>query len=124
MTRQTTRRLEPSTSNQVGSQVWQVWKTTAPEVSMATPVRKMMMRMMTMERQVEVTAALSSSSLFCLEINLEICFSRIDGLVWFRVILVPGLGMLSEETGEARKLIKIWRRQQTSGSRPGVFVEI
>ena len=48
---------------------------------MANPVMKMMTRMMTMERQVEVIAALSSSSLFCLEISLEICFSRMEGFV-------------------------------------------
>ena len=101
MTRQTTRRLAPSTSSHVGSQVRQVEKTRAPEMSMATPVRKMMRRMMTTDRQVEVMAALSSSSLFCLEISLEICFRRMEGLVLLGVIF-------------SGKLIKIWRRQQIS----------
>ena len=68
---------------------------------MATPVRKMMRRMMTTDRQVEVMAALSSSSLFCLEISLEICFRRMEGLVLLGVIF-------------SGKLIKIWRRQQIS----------
>lgn len=80
MTRQTPRRLVPSTNSQTGSQVGQVLTTAPPDTNMARPVRKMMISMMTMEMQVEVMTALSSSSVFCLEISLEICFSRTEVL--------------------------------------------
>ena len=85
MTRQTASRLEPSTTSHVGSQLEQLPTTTAPDTNMARPVRKMTMRMMTIETQVEVMT--SSSSVFYLEIRREICFSRIDclGLTLFIV---------------------------------------
>ena len=86
---------------------------------MATPVRKMMMRMRTMERQVEVTAALSSSSLFCLEISLEICFSRMEGFVLFRVILL-GVGILSE--GRYKKTNQNMTEAADTGLQEAVFV--